>query len=77
MLATLLAERGPTLLIDADEKTASAMEWAQAGPGLSCDVIPMEAFENLALDPYSYRCSTPKPVRKQATCWLCPRQSIC
>lgn len=42
MLATLLADKGPTLLIDADEKTASATEWAAAGPGLACTVIPVE-----------------------------------
>lgn len=54
MLATLLAEQAPTLLVDADEKTASATEWAQAGPGLACDVIAMDAFEGLNLEAYTY-----------------------
>lgn len=54
MLATLLAEKGPTLLVDADEKTASATEWAQAGPGLACTVIPMEEFDGTDLSPYGY-----------------------
>ena len=54
MLATLLAEKGPTLLIDADEKTASAAEWAAAGPGLACTVIPVEDLDATDLSPYTY-----------------------
>lgn len=53
-LATLLAERGPTLLVDADEKTASAREWAEAGPGLRCTVISIDQLEETDLGEYEY-----------------------
>ena len=53
-LAALLAERGRTLLVDADEKTASAAEWAAAGPGMGFEVLTLEAFGDADLDGYSY-----------------------
>jgi chromosome partitioning protein len=53
-LATLLATRGTTLLIDADETTESASEWAGAGPGLGFDVLTLPAFEALRTLPYQY-----------------------
>lgn len=54
MLATLLAEKGATLLIDADEKTASATEWAAAGPGLACSVISVDEMDDTDLSAYAY-----------------------
>lgn len=54
MLATLLADRSATLLVDADEKTASALEWANAGPGLACTVISIDALDDTDLTPFEY-----------------------
>ncbi|MVN88344.1 AAA family ATPase [Deinococcus sp. HMF7620] len=43
-LAALLAPKGRTLLVDGDEKTASALEWHAAGEGLPCEVVSLETF---------------------------------
>lgn len=51
-LAALLADRGPTLLVDADETTESAREWAHAGSGMNFEVLTLPDFE--ALDGVSY-----------------------
>lgn len=53
-LAALLSERGRTLLVDADEKTASASEWAAAGPGLGFEVMTLEVFGEANLADYDY-----------------------
>ncbi|MGI8748810.1 MAG: ParA family protein, partial [Deinococcus sp.] len=53
-LAALLSERGRTLLVDADEKTASASEWAAAGPGLGFEVVTLEVFGDANLADYDY-----------------------
>ena len=53
-IASLLASRGRTLLVDADEKTASAVEWAAAGPGLPCEVIRIEEMGDLDLSGFAY-----------------------
>lgn len=53
-LAALLAERGKTLLVDADEKTAGATEWAGAGPGLGFEVVALDTFNDTDLSSYSY-----------------------
>lgn len=53
-LAALLADRGKTLLVDADEKTASASEWAAAGPGLGFEVVALDKFDALDLSSYQY-----------------------
>lgn len=49
MLASLLAERGRVVLADSDETTESALEWAAAGEGLPCEVVPLAALEGLDL----------------------------
>lgn len=46
-LAALLADRGRTLLVDADETTESAREWSQAGAGMSFEVLTLPAFDLL------------------------------
>ena len=54
-LATLFAEKAPTLLVDADEKTMSALEWAAAGPDLlPCTVISIQDLEDTDLSDYGY-----------------------
>ena len=53
-LASLLADRGKTLLIDADEKTQSASEWAAAGDGMGFEVVSLETFGSTDLTPYQY-----------------------
>ncbi|MFC4640006.1 ParA family protein [Deinococcus hohokamensis] len=49
-LASLLAGRGRTLLVDADEKTASALEWHAAGQGLPCEVVPISELDDMDLE---------------------------
>lgn len=49
MLASLLTARGRVVLADGDEMTGSAMDWAEAGSGLPCEVVPVEALEDMDL----------------------------
>lgn len=53
-LASMLARRGPTLLVDADETTESAREWVGAGRGMGFDVLTLPEFEALPEVPYKY-----------------------
>ncbi|MFC5846707.1 ParA family protein [Deinococcus petrolearius] len=54
MLASLLSGRGRTVLADGDEKAASALEWAAAGPGLPCEVVPLAGLAALDLSDAAY-----------------------
>ncbi len=53
-LAALLSDRGATLLVDADEKTASATEWVAVGQGLGFEVVTLEVFDTVDLADYTY-----------------------
>jgi chromosome partitioning protein len=53
-LACLLAGKGKTVLVDADEKNASASAWNARGEGLPCAVVPNHEFATFDLTGVDY-----------------------
>lgn len=53
-LACLLAGRGRTVLVDADEKNASASAWNAKGDGLPCEVVINQDFPTYDLTGVDY-----------------------
>lgn len=49
MLASHLAKRGRTVLVDGDEKNLSASDWNAAGDGLPCEVVTLQELDSLDL----------------------------